>query len=128
MLGLQLQLGSIYLQTLGTDYSTLSKAQSQLSSLPIALSLYLQAKKIIAAEERSYYDNHLDTLTVQGKLKDSVTLESGCRTWNRLLLLGCNPGQLSFVLCAASDTLPISVDLKRWHIQCGARCSLCGCT
>ena len=55
-----------------------------------------------------------------------MTLESGCRTWNRLLL-GCNPCQ-SFVLHAASDTLPTSVNLKRWHIQCGAKCSLCGCT
>ena len=44
------------------------------------------------------------------------------------LELGCNPGQLSFILRAASDTLPTSVNLKRWHIQCGARCSLCGCT
>ena len=56
-----------------------------------------------------------------------MTLESGCRTWNRLLL-GCNPGQLSFIPRAASDTLPTSVNLKRWHIQCGARCSLCSCT
>ena len=85
------------------------------------------AKKLVSPEERSYYDNHLDTLSVQSKLKDSVTLESGCRTWNRLLL-GCNPGQMSFILCAASDTLPTSVNLKRWHIQCGARCSLCSCT
>ena len=118
---------SLYLLLRKRKYSTLSKAQSQLSSLPIARSLYLQAKKLVAAEEHSYYDNHLDTLSVRSKLKESVTLESGCRTWNRSLL-GCNPGQLSFILCAASDTLPTSVNLKCWHIQCGARCSLRGCT
>ena len=56
-----------------------------------------------------------------------MTLASGCRTWNRLLL-GCNLGQLSFILRAASDALPTSVNLKRWHIQCGARCPFCGCT
>jgi len=77
------------------------------------------------AHERLNYDEHLDTLSVQSKLKDSITLESGCRTWNRLLL-GCNPGQFSFILRAASDTLPTSVNLKRWHIQCGAKCTLCG--
>ena len=56
-----------------------------------------------------------------------MTLESCCRTWNQLLL-GCNPGQLSFILHATSDTLPTSVNLKRWHIQCRVKCSLCGCT
>ena len=66
-LGLQLQLGFTYLQTLDTDYPTLSKAQSQLSSLPIARSLYLRAKKLVAAKEHSYHDNHLDTLSVQRK-------------------------------------------------------------
>ena len=57
----------------------------------------------------------------------SVTLESSCRTWNRLLL-GCNPvqSQVSFILCTTSDTLPTSVNLRRWHIQCGTKCTLCG--
>ena len=93
-LGLQLQLGDTYLQTLDMDYTILSKARLQLSSLPVARSLYLRAKKLAAAEECSYYNDHLDTLF---KLKDSVTLESGCRTCYRLLL-GCNPGQLSVQL------------------------------
>ena len=41
-------------------------------------------------------------------------------------MLGCNPGQLSFILRVASDTLPTPVNLKRWNIQCGSKCSLCG--
>jgi len=54
-----------------------------------------------------------------------VSLESCCETWNRLLL-GCNPGHFSFILRAASGTLPTAVNLQRWHIQCCARCTLCG--
>jgi len=75
---------------------------------------------MLSANERSQYDEHLDTLSVQCKLRDSVQLETCCGSWNRLLL-GCHPGQFSFILHAASDTLPT---LQRWHIQCGP---LCGC-
>ena len=126
-LGLQLHLGDEYLQTQSSDYSILSKAHSQLSSIPMARHLYLQSKKLAAADERSRYDKHLDTLSVHCKLKDSVSLESCCGTWNRLLL-GCNPGQLFFILRAASDTLPTLVNLQRWNIQCSAKCILCGGT
>ena len=126
-LGLQLRLGDAYLQTHASDYSILSEARSQLTSFPMARQLYLLSKKLIAADERSCYNEHLDTLSVQCKLKDSVSLESCCGTWNRLLL-GCNPGHISFVLRAASDTLPTAVNLQRWRIQCSAKCSLCGCT
>ena len=38
---------------------------------------------------------------------------------------GFHPGQLSFLLRASSDTLPTAVNLRRWHIQCGAKCTLC---
>jgi len=50
-----------------------------------------------------------------------------CGSWNRLLL-GCNPGQFSFILRAASDTLPTAVNynLQCWYIQCNAKCALCG--
>ena len=126
-LGLQLHLGDAYLQTHASDYSILSEARSQLTSFPMACQLYLLSKKLIAADERSCYNKHLDTLSVQCKLKDSVSLESCCGTWNRLLL-GCNPGHISFVLRVASDTLPTAVNLQRWRIQCSAKCSLCGCT
>jgi len=125
-LGLQLHLGDSYLQTNNSDYSILSEAHSQLTSLLMARHLYLRSKKLaVIAHECFNYDEHLSTLSVQSKFKDSITLESSCRTWNRLLL-GCNPGQFSFILCAAFDTLPTSVNLKRWNIQCGSKCSLCG--
>jgi len=126
-LGLQLHLGDEYLQTHDLDYSILSKARSQLASIPMARRLYLESKKLAAADERSRYDKHLSTLSVQCKLKDSVSLESHCGTWNRLML-GCNPGQFSFILRAASDTLPTAVNLQRWNIQSSAKCALCGST
>ena len=89
--------------------------------------LYLESKKLAANDERLRYDEHLGTLSVQCKLKDSVSLDYRCGTWNRLLL-GCNPGHFSFILRAASDTLPTAVHLRRWNIQCGAKCTLCGST
>ena len=35
----------------------------------------------------------------------------GCGTWNQLLL-ECNPGQFSFILHAASDTLSMVVNMQ----------------
>jgi len=40
-------------------------------------------------------------------------------------LAGFHPGQLSFLLHAASDTLPTAVNLRRWSVQCDAKCILC---
>ena len=94
-LGLQLHLGDGYLQTHDLEYSILFKARSQLSKIPMAHHLYLKSKKLAAAVECPQYDKHVSTLSVQCKLKDSVSLESDCGTWNRLLL-GCNPGHAVF--------------------------------
>jgi len=118
-------LGDSYLQTDDSGYSILLEAQIQLSSLPTARHLYLKSKKLARVQESINYDKYLDTLSVQCKLKDSISLESSCETWNKLLL-GCNPGQFSFILRAASDTLPTAVNFQCWHIQCSAKCVLCG--
>ena len=126
-LGLQLHLGDAYMQAQDADYDILSKARSMISSFPVARPLYVLSKKILMADERTRYQDHLDTLSVQSKVKDSLSLETSCGTWNRLML-GCHPGQFSFILRAASDTLPTAVNLKRWRIQCSAKCSLCDCT
>ena len=77
-----------------------------------ARSLYKLSRKLLIADERSRIENHLDTLSVQSKLKDSARLETCCGTWNRLML-GCHPGQFLFILRAASDTLPTAVNLQR---------------
>ena len=41
------------------------------------------------------------------------------------MIAGFNPGQLSFLLRAASDTLPTAVNLRRWCIQSDVHCTLC---
>jgi len=91
----------------------------QLSSLPAAQSLYLKAKRQLLSGTKSDCVNHLQTLSVQCKFEDSAKLEATYGTWNHLLS-GFHPGQLSFLLRASSDTLLASVNLRRWHIQCGA--------
>ena len=113
-LGLQFCLGDAHLQTQESDYHLLFKARSQLSSFPMARPLYLLSKKILSVGECPRYNDHLNTLSVQCKLKDLVCLEACCGTWNRLML-GCHPDQLSFILCAASDTLPTAVNLQHLH-------------
>ena len=55
--GLQLRLCDSYLQTCDSDYSILSEAQSQLSSLPMAWHLYLQSKKLASVQECSKYNS-----------------------------------------------------------------------
>ena len=37
-------------------------------------------------------------------------------------ILGCNPGNFSFIL---HDTIPTAVNLQCWNVQCGAKCTLC---
>ena len=123
-LGLQLQLGNVALQIRDTGYSLLMRAREQLSSLPTARSLYMKAKKLLSDNVKSNCSTHLQTLTVQCKFADSARLEDSCKTWNRLIA-GFNPGQLSFLLRAASDTLPTAVNLRRWCIQSDIHCTLC---
>ena len=102
----------LILQTQPSDYQLISKALLQ------ACHLYLLSKNGWWQSQSRYID-HLDTLSVQDKLKDSVCLESSCRTWNRLLL-GCHPGHLSFFATCflASDTLFTRDNLQRWYIEC----------
>ena len=51
-------------------------------------------------------------------------LEDDGGNWRRILK-GLPIGQLSFILRAASDTLPTPLNLKRWSYKVSARCSLC---
>ena len=123
-LNLQLRLGSAALQIQDTDYSILSSAKKQLSAFPSARSLYVTAKKQLREHTKMQCEDHLQSLSVQSKFQNSAELETSCRTWNRLVM-GFHPGQLSFLLRAASDTLPTAVNLLRWSIQSEAKCALC---
>ena len=73
--------------------------------MPLALSLYKTAKDRLTSIIVSDNEAHLDQLTIQYKFLDFAKLETSCRTWNKLLA-GFHPGQVSFLLRAASDTLP----------------------
>ena len=64
-----------------------------------ACSIHVEARK-------EKWDSNLDKLTVQRKFSDACSLEKENRVWNRILG-GLPPGQLSFILLAASDTLPL---------------------
>ena len=90
----------------------------QLSALPSARSLYVKAKHLLRdhlLRDRTTIqcNDHLQTLSVQSKFEGSAELEDSCKTWN-WLLSGFHPGQLSFLLRAASDTLPTAVNLQQW--------------
>jgi len=68
------------------DYSILSKSPLSANINPHGSSSLFEIKKLAATVECSQYDKLLYALSVQCKFKDSVSLESGCVTWNRLLL------------------------------------------
>ena len=91
--------------------------------MPTARSLYAGAENQLLGEVKSTCENYFQPLSVQCKFADSAELEASCRTWNRLLS-GLHPGQLSFLLRAASDTLPTAMNLRR-NIQSSAKCTLC---
>ena len=84
----------------------------------------IKAKHLLRDYTTTQCKDHLQTLTVQSKFEGSADLEYFRKTWNRLLG-DFHPGKLSFLLHAASDTLPTAVNLRRQSIQCDAKCSLC---
>ena len=84
----------------------------------------MRAKNQLLIEVKSTSEDHLQTLSVQSKFADSAELETSCRTWHQLLS-SLHPGQLSFLLRAASDMLPTAMNLRLWNIQCSAKYTLC---
>jgi len=75
-------------------------------------------KTQLLSEVKSTCEDHLQT---QSKFAE---LETSCRTWNQLLS-SLYPGQLSFLLRAASDTLSTAMNFRKWNVQCCAKCVLC---
>ena len=74
---------------------------------------------------REKWDSSLECLSVQRKFSDVCVLESDNHVWNRIMD-GLPPGQLSFILRAASDTLPTPLNLRRWKYRTDPKCPLCG--
>ena len=62
---------------------------------------------------------------MQCKLTEAVNLEQKSQVWKRIRG-GLPADQLSFILRATSDTLLTPLNLHRWKIQCGVKCTLCG--
>ena len=90
-----------------------SFAQKQLSAFPSARSLYTvrsKTKKHLRVHTKTQCEDHLQSLTVQSKFESSTELEN-CKALNRLLR-GFHPSLLSFLLRAASDALPTTVNLE----------------
>ena len=71
------------------------------------------------------WQSHLSGLDVQCKFLDGCTLENDNKVWSRIAC-GLPPGQLLFVLRAASDTLPTPLNLRRWRYRIDSKCQLCG--
>ena len=99
----------------------------QLSKLPSASSLYVKAKHLLRDYITCQCKDHLQSLSVQSKFEGSVISENSFKTWKRLYS-SFHPGQLSFLLQAASDTLPTAINLWRWSAQCDAKSLLCDST
>jgi len=76
------------------------------------------AKNQLLGEVKSTCEDHLQTLSVHCKFADCAEPD-----W---LLSSFHPGQLSFLLRAASDTLSTAMNLRQWNIQYSAKCAPCG--
>ena len=76
----------------------------------------------LANSHSTYWNRHLDTLSVQSKFKNIVVLETQCGVWltrgvwNRIVS-GLSSGQLYFMLRAGADCLPTSLNLWRCSIS-----------
>ena len=68
-------------------------------------------------------DEHLSKLTVQHRFGGAHELEKDIV--RRRMLKGLTEGQFFFMLRAASDTPSTSLNLKRWRLTVGAKCTLC---
>ena len=96
----------------------------QLSTDPVATRALKDAvAKQLNSHNAAKWDAQLDGLQVHFKFKDIVTL-------NLIVLFGIvsylPSRQMSFVLCAGSDTLSMPLNLARWKIQSNPHCPICG--
>ena len=107
-----------------TAVDALSLAKDSVSDINRA-TFSKATKSIWNKSERHHWDNHLSNLTVQSKFSDACTLELDNKVWSRIQQ-GLPSGQLSFMLRAASDTLPTPMNLSRWRYKADSKCPLCG--
>ena len=104
--------------------NALSLAKNSLSDIN-RITLPKTSKAILTNSETQKWDDHLSKLTVQNNCFDACKLEQDNKVWARIQQ-GLPSGQLSFILRAASDTLPTPMNLTRWRYKSGPNCPLCG--
>ena len=103
-------------------FDTLSDAEASVSNIKSA-TFKNNALKNFHSCYANYWESELELLTVQNKFLDLVALDQQCLLW-RLFMYGLLEKQLSFLLCAGSDTLPTSINLAGWNIIVSPVCSL----
>ena len=83
-----------------------------------------KVKQSVRHSQVAYWNDTLEQLQVQSKLKDIVILERASHAWNRMLM-GLPSKQLSFLLRAGADCLPSPMNLRRWKYRVSSSCPLC---
>ena len=95
----------------------MTSATAQVTSIKSLKKKCLDAASSVAWR---LWDDQISSLEVQGKFHSIVELEREEGSWKKILNFGLPSGQLSFLLRAGSDTLPHTLNLKRWKIQCAS--------
>ena len=104
-------------------FDILEAGRNSVSSIP---SLKKLCKQSVIDLKSTHWNSHLQSLSVQNKFADVVTLENQPEhVRKKIVNFGLPRGQLSFLLKAALDTLPTPLNLKRMKIQCSSKCYLC---
>ena len=74
------------------------------------------ARRLVDEQALQDANQKLDSLQVHKKFADCIQLEAETKVW-RHIKDGLPAGQLSFILCCSSDTLPTSTNLRSWKIE-----------
>ena len=107
-------------------FDALSAAKSSVSNIHSS-TFKSKARTSLQSSHVWYWNSTLQPFTVQNKFLNIVALEQNCPLWKRLMY-GIPEKQLSFLLCAGCDTLPIPMNLARRNIITSPVCTLCHCT
>jgi len=107
-------------------FDALSAAKTSVSNIQSS-TFKSEARCSLRSSHVDYWNSTLESLTVQNKFLDIVTLEQSCPLWKRLMY-GLPEKQLSFLLRAGCDTLPTPLNLARWNIIVSPICPLCPST
>ncbi|XP_065903961.1 uncharacterized protein [Dysidea avara] len=106
-----------------TVLNRISAAKASVANV-LSATLKNHARHDLRHTHVDYWESKFETLTVQNKCLDIVTLEQACPLWKRLMY-GFPEKQLSFLLHAGCDTLPTPMNLAMRNIITSPKCDLC---